>query len=383
MDRDEKVLFVDDDALVLKDFIRLFGRRYRVSTAPNVVEAMKWIHQEGPFAVVISDLKMPLVDGVTFFKRLHDTIPDTVRILLTGHGSLDAAMDAINQGHIFRFLTKPCAPEILDQAIQGGIRQYHLVVAERELLENTLKGAIHMLVGVLGLTNPIAFNRAARIQPLVQQMMAIFNPASPWEWETATILSQIGCTTLFPEIIETLYLKGILPPEERALYDEHPLVGARLVRPIPRLEMVADIIAHQERLFDGRGPGSQTGEKIPLAARVLKVALDFDLLKARHNDAPNDQLLKILQSRSGWYDPKVLEVFAGVMDTPRLGQMREVTAGTLLKGMILGRDLVTKDGRVLLKSGSLVTQAVVERINLFRQGSGIEEPILVCDLIVK
>lgn len=379
----EKVLFVDDDALILKDFTRLFGRRYQVNTAQNVSEAMSCLHRNGPFAVVISDLKMPVVDGVQFFKRLRETASDTTRILLTGHGSLDAAMDAINHGHIFRFLTKPCPPEVLDQAIQAGLKQYHLVVAERELLENTLQGAVNMLVGVLGLTNPLAFNRAARIRPMVQSLAEIFQPPSPWEWETAAMLSQIGCITVFPEILENLYRDGALPDKEQSLFNQHPMVGARLIRPIPRMETVAEIIANQERRFDGQGPGNPEleGETIPLASRVLKVVLDHDLAGAAKPADSEEQLLAVLEKRIGWYDPKVLRAFRKVAVEPRLGHMRPVTAGELNTRMVLGADLIAKDGRILLRNGNLVTQAIIERINIFRHGGGLQEPIQVYDLL--
>ena len=101
--------------------------------------------------------------GLSFWPGSRETAPDTVRIMLTGFAEIQAVIEAINQGNIFRFLTKPCTTDILTRALNDGIKQFELVLAERELLEKTLKGTVQVLTEILSLVNPEAFGRASRI----------------------------------------------------------------------------------------------------------------------------------------------------------------------------------------------------------------------------
>lgn len=117
------------------------------------------IESRGPFAVVVSDMRMPRVDGAQFLARVEEASPDSVRIMLTGNADQEAAVRAINEGHIFRFLNKPCRPQLLVGTIAMGIRQYRLQTAERELLEKTFSGGIRLLSDVLAIASPDAFGR--------------------------------------------------------------------------------------------------------------------------------------------------------------------------------------------------------------------------------
>lgn len=136
-----KVLFVDDEQAVLDSLRRGLCRAYTVTTARGPEEGLRTVETDGPFAVVVSDLRMPGMDGVHFLKKVREISPLTVGIMLTGHGDLTAAMQAVNEGHIFRFLTKPCPIPSLSQALDAGLEQYRLVAAEKQLLRVTLENA--------------------------------------------------------------------------------------------------------------------------------------------------------------------------------------------------------------------------------------------------
>jgi signal transduction histidine kinase len=136
-----KVLFVDDDQTVLDGLRRSLCRNYDMATARGPDEGLAAIKEQGPFAVVVSDLRMPDMDGVTFLNKVKETDPLTVGIMLTGHGDLTAAMSAVNEGHIFRFLTKPCPIHILSHALDAALAQYRMAAADKELLQVTLENA--------------------------------------------------------------------------------------------------------------------------------------------------------------------------------------------------------------------------------------------------
>lgn len=375
----EKILFLDDDELILSSIKRQLHRKFTVATADTPVEAMRLLRTEGHFAVVVSDLKMPMMDGVQFLSRLNRELPDTVRVLLTGHGGLEAAVDAINNGQVFRFLTKPCPPEVMEETLRAAIRQYQLVTAERELLEKTLQASIRVMVEVMGLSHPVVYQRSLRVTRLMTDMARELGVSHPWEWEVAAMLSQIGCLTLQPETLDKLYLEKPLSQSEKNEYLKHPAVGAKLVRDIPRLAGVAEIIACQERTFDGQGETSPgpVGNMIPLAARALKAALDFDLLSKTSRLTPAGVLLQ-MREKPGRYDPPILEALQKVVGQGEVeGELLSLTVDKFTAAMVLQEDVFTRDGVMVVRKAEVLSSALLERLHLFRRTSGLKEPILV------
>ena len=138
--------------------------RFAIDTATSGSDALARLSEGGPYAVVISDMRMPGMDGAQLLSRVHKISPNTVHVMLTGNADLDTAIVAVNDGAIFRFLTKPCEVDLLKRAITTYLVQYRLIVAEKELLENTLMGSIKMLTDILCIANPPAFSRALRIR---------------------------------------------------------------------------------------------------------------------------------------------------------------------------------------------------------------------------
>ena len=149
-----KVLCVDDEPQVLEGLALHLRRSYDVVTATSGAAALDVLGKDGVTAVIISDMRMPAMDGAAFLSRARQLVPDATRILLTGQSSLAAAIGAVNDGHIFRFLTKPCAPPALMAAVGDGAEQHRLVRAEKVLLEQTLHGSIKAMTDILALANP-------------------------------------------------------------------------------------------------------------------------------------------------------------------------------------------------------------------------------------
>ena len=167
------VLCVDDEKAVLDGLSLHLRRRYQVLTALSGAEALTVLAREPSVAVVISDMRMPGMDGATFLTRARDAAPDTVRLLLTGQAHIDSAIAAINEGRIFRFLTKPCPPATMMAAVDAANEQHRLVTSERVLLQDTLRGAIKARSAVLALAKHVRqlgdAQRAARGRDDVKQ----------------------------------------------------------------------------------------------------------------------------------------------------------------------------------------------------------------------
>lgn len=374
-----KVLFVDDEPNLLQAIRRAFHKikDFKVDTAENGKEGIEKIKTEGPYAVVVSDLRMPIMDGIQFLSRVKELSPDTVRIMLTGYADIETAIEAINSGNVFRFLTKPSSADTIVQTVQAGIEQYKLIRAEKELLEKTLKGCIKMLMEVLSLTNLEAFGRASRVARYAVWIGREYQYQPLWKLETAAMLSQLGCFMVPEEAILKVYRGEELKGEEKQLMDMHPSIASQLVRYIPRLEDIAEIITYQEKNYDGSGfpVDSVKEERIPVESRILKVALDFDLLLYRKY-TPMDAY-NVMSRRQGVYDPKILDVLKKIAKIQSEYETSLVPIDDLKEGMVIAEDLYTIDGRLLIRQGHTVTTPLIEKLRNFSRTVGVEEPIKV------
>lgn len=128
----DKILFVDDEPSILNGYKRMLHREFEVDTAVGGEQGLALIRDRGPYAVVISDMRMPGMNGTDFLAHVRQTAPNTVRMLLTGFADIDAAIEAVNQERIFRYFAKPCEKGALVGAINAGVNQYRLVMIERE-----------------------------------------------------------------------------------------------------------------------------------------------------------------------------------------------------------------------------------------------------------
>ncbi len=126
----EQILFVDDEKSVLDGIERLLHGEFSISKAQDAIRGLASIQLFGPYAVVVSDMRMPGMNGAGFLARVHQMAPNTVTMLLTGQKDLNAAIDAVNECHLFRYLKKPCKKEDLVKAIHQGLAQYRKNIAK-------------------------------------------------------------------------------------------------------------------------------------------------------------------------------------------------------------------------------------------------------------
>ena len=199
----ESILFVDDEPNILTSFRRRFHKRFKVMTACGGEEGLQCVKDDGPFAVVISDMRMPGMDGIAFLSEIQKHSPATVRMMLTGNADQETAVKAINEGNIFRFFTKPCPPEVMESALEAGLEQHRLVTAEKELLEKTLAGSVKVLVDVLTLLDPMAFGKVGARRALVGKIGKKLRLPRAWQIGMAAMLCELGSISVPPSTTGT------------------------------------------------------------------------------------------------------------------------------------------------------------------------------------
>jgi len=372
-----KILCVDDDANLLSGLERQLRKYYDVHTALDAPTAIRKFICEGPFPLVISDQRMPLVDGVSLLAKIADRAPDTIRILLTGYADVDAAVGAVNRGRVFRFLTKPCNRDDLRDAIETGLEHYDVVRAERKMMDETLRGSIRALTEVMSLAAPLAFSRAERAHHTVRCMCQAMEMEETWAIEVATRLSQIGYVTLEEDTLQRVHNGLEISYEEQEALAKVPLVTRRLLKRIPRLDPALDILKYHRQDFadHGRDDGPH-GQDIPIGARMLRVALDFDDLQQRGSKGA--RAVAILRGREGSYDPELLDAFEASKNFDGEGrEIRECRLCELQEGYVLAQDVLAPGGALLVARGLEIGPGLLLRLKTFAENVGVAEPLVV------
>ena len=375
----DKILFVDDEQNLLDGIRRNLGVSYNIAIALGGMEGINAIEKDGPFAVVVSDMRMPIVDGVQFLGIVKKCAPETVRIMLTGNTDLDTAMNAVNEGNIFRFITKPCSREILEKTLNASIEQHHLIRAEHDLLENTLQGGIKVLVDILALVNPIAFGKAKRIKYHTTLLARALNLPDIWRIELAAMFSQIGCVTIPPDTLDKMYTNQNLSPIEKKMLENCPKVAHDLIVNIPRLEPIAKMILHQKQDFSFKDQEEtfeiEDEDPVVIGSAILHVAIDYDTLLTC--GLPKYNALKKLNENEKAYDPRLLSILKKLRPPNIDKKFVMMRIDKLHKGMILGQDVLSKHGLLLVPKGQEITSTVHILLNNYYKRGNIDKRILV------
>jgi hypothetical protein len=303
--------------------------------------------------------------------RVRETSPQTVRVVLTGHADIETAMAAVNEDAVFRFLTKPCDAGLLRRTLTACLLQHRLVRAEKELLENTLMGSIKVLTDVLCLASPAAFGRSLRINRYVQHIIRALRLESPWRYEAAAMLSQLGCITLEPELVETAYCGGQLNADEQISFSAHPSVAHDLLANIPRLEGIAWIIGEQ---FASATTDGDVSDTIKTGAAVLRIAIAFDDLKIKGRS--DLQAVAELLARPQ-FDSRIVQTLETLAPVNSEMEGRTIETSSLEPGMVLNEDVRSNAGLLLGGKGLEVTYPLVVRLKNFLRRRAVKDKIAV------
>ncbi len=387
----KRILYVDDEEALLQSFNSLM-RREEVETHV-LLDSSKiedTLVSEGPFALVISDQRMPEVQGVEVLETVGRIHPDTIKVLMTGYSDFDSTLRAINTGGIARYVSKPWQDEELRLLVRENVTRHNLVLKNRwlttrlqeqneelkELLGGTVAQTVRILGDMVGQVNPDAGGYAGRIKNLGVAMLPLLEGVTPrerWEICCALDLFSFGLATLPFSAQVAVNKYGLRGLERFPTAMNHHLMTAAMLEKIPQFDGVARIIRFQERDFDGQGEplGDTTrGFDIPLGARLLHILIDL-----QRRTTPNfkgREVLVQMKSEPRKYDTGVIErMLSGRSDTP--GGVRKATLEDLKPGMTLCNDVLTKSGQCLLRNAAVLTSTSIAIIHEWDR----KDPVLV------
>jgi len=311
-----KVLLVDDDTEILKSFKRRLRTRFDIETAASGEEGLRAITDQGPYAVVVSDYRMPVMDGIEFLARVSQVSPDSVKMMLTGQPDLQMAIKAVNEGQVFRFLTKPCPPESLAQAVEDGLKYYKLVEAERELhglkkWRQSVESIILAFVTLIETRDPYTAGHQQRVTKLAEAIARELG-LSEGQIEAIRMAATIHDIGKIYVPAEFLNRPGRLSEVEFNVIKLHPQVGYEVLKSIDFEHPVARIVQqHHERLSGSGYPLGLSGGDILLEARIITVA---DVVEAMNSHRPyrpslglDVALAEIAGNKDKFYDPDVAD----------------------------------------------------------------------------
>ncbi len=380
----EKILLVDDDPNLLAGLRRQLRRDYDIDCAQGAPNALQSLREGNQYAVIVSDMRMPEMNGVDFLETVAQRFPDPVRIMLTGNADQKTAIDAVNKGHVFSFLTKPCAPEQFCKALDSALEQFRLKRLEKDLLERTLAGSVKVLLDVMRVSNPLAFGRSCTLREPAEAIARQLGSANLWEIKIATLLSSIGWISVPEHVLDKLVQHRTLTPQEREFVTRQPEFAYELLGGVPRLNEVARIVRYQDQNFDGSGgPDGKalTGEDIPLGSRILKVL--HAVTPMDRPKRPTARAIGALPVDGRLYDPAVILVAKSVLTvTPDSGssasaEALEVPVGRLLPGDVLEADLIAADGTLLLGAGNEMSELLIAKLRRHPSYANLVGPVLV------
>ncbi|MFQ5718003.1 MAG: HD domain-containing phosphohydrolase [Acidobacteriota bacterium] len=372
-----RVLFVDDEPNVLDALRRQLSRRFDMETAVGGEAGLDAMATSDPFAVIVSDMRMPMMSGPEFLAKAREISPDSVQMILSGQAELQATIEAVNAGRLFRFMTKPCPRDVLIGCVESALEQHRLVMAERELLGQTLHGAVEVLTQILGLVSPDAFSRATRVQQYATQIAEMLGVSSDWQIRLAAMLSQIGCVSLPGDTLARLAAGQELREAELRMIASHPQVAGRLLGSIPRLESVAAMVAGQNTLPepDARATSLDSWDLTQIGAQILRAAATFDALVSTGSTPA--AAARALAEPDAAHHPAILAAVEALRPAQTAMEVRALNVEEMRLFMILDEDVQSATGLRLMQRGQELTQKTLERLRSFAEGVGVVEPIRV------
>jgi putative nucleotidyltransferase with HDIG domain len=415
------VLFVDDEANILSSLKRLFHPcGYRILTAEGGRQALEIMALE-PVDLVISDMRMPEMNGAQFLAQVYERWPETVRILLTGHSEIKDTIDAINQGHIYRYIAKPWEDNDIVLSVKQALHQKQLELANQRLealtrkqneelkdlnvnLEEKVKSrteevrqtmgflevahtslkksfitSIRIFSSLIDMRHTSLAGHSHRVAELSRNIAVQMGmkEADIQDVFLAALLHDIGKIGLPDYLLEKPFSN--LTSEERLQVVKHPVLGQTALMALEQMRVPAKLIRSHHEHFDGMGyPDKLSGFEIPMGARIIALANEYDsvqigtLMTRRLNASDATRFIREESGRR--YDPVVVDAFLTVQRAAgnATKPVRELAlnSGQLKFGMLLSRDLISARGELLLSKDHMLDISFIEEIRIFEQLSG-------------
>lgn len=415
------ILCVDDEPNILSSLRRLFRPKgFQILVADSGKAGLAVLEAE-TVDLVISDMRMPEMNGAQFLEHVRQRWPDTVRLLLTGHSDVTAIIDAINRGEIYRYITKPWDDNdivlIVRQALERKAMELETkrlealtakqnqelkelnasleakveartaeIQAANERLKNSFVTSIKVFSTLIEMRGGNLSGHSRRVADLCRKIANKLQLETKLKQEifVAALLHEIGKIGFADDMLSTPLSK--MKPDQLEAYRKHAVHAEQLLLPLQDLHGASEIISAQFERFDGTGfPDHLAGELIPIGTRILSLASDYDnmqiAMQTQSRLSPDEARVMISRGSGSRYDPKVVAAFvetisdasqkiSGVTDRPIKSEEMEI-------GMVLSRDLITPSGLLMLSSGHVLDARVIVRIRNFERTGGLELTIYV------
>lgn len=406
-----RILAVDDEPQVLNALKRVFrGGNFHIRTASSGKEALTIIKKDG-FDILLSDMRMPEMDGATFLAQSIEYQPNARRILLTGYSDQDSTIRAINEGKIHQYLNKPWDNDTLRDTIasEAVIKHEQIDGAAEELkdLKNQIFGtrqeleavtgyadlAREELLKLCGTTIKVISSLVSDLSPQVTQgvlrhscamaKLLKMGPSFLNEIRTSSLLFQLGKLKIPPDIREKPLYQ--LKPDQFTIYERYGILGADILTPMDSLDFSANIIRHQSENYNGTGPLNKKGKEIPIGSRILRLTVDYHLLinGALLKDAlsTSDACEYLWSHRGKKYDPALVKLYtAFVKKLSELNQEYQdhmIHLKELKAGMKISRDVSSNEGMLLLAKGCILSSKLIQKLNQYLESNPQELSIFI------
>ncbi|MEO8057097.1 MAG: HD domain-containing phosphohydrolase [Burkholderiales bacterium] len=406
------VLCVDDEPNILSALRRtLRTEGWHILSAGGGAEALETLAREN-VDLVISDMRMPGIDGAQLLEQISQRWPGSIRILLTGHADMSETVAAINRGGIFRYLNKPWNEVELRATVRQGLdlltlerekQRLELLTQQQNLQLRDANSLLEERVQQRTAELTLAHDRVKRsyltsikvFSGLLELRAGRLAGHGRRVADTASKLAKaMGCSD---DDVQRIFVAGLLhdigligvpdallaksfarySAEELALYHRHPTIGEQALMPLEELQPVAAVIRSHHERFDGQGfPDKRAGADIPMGARVLSIADTFDDLQNGHlSENPltvQEARTVIRHGRGSQFDPEIVDVFLHITEPARAKVTADIamSSAEIEADMVLAKDLISTTGVLMLAAGHVLTQAVIVRIREFEKREG-------------
>ena len=420
------LLIVDDEPGILSSLRRLLRPAgYKIHTAESGQAGLLVLEQE-VVDLVISDMRMPEMDGAKFLEQVRARWPGTTRILLTGYADVNSTIEAINRGEIFRYIAKPWDDNDLMLVVRDALERRRLQnenarllvltqaqndelkdlnanledkvrqrTAEIEQINSFLNQAndklkqnflvsIKMFTGLMELRGGAMAGHSRRVADLSRKLAAQLGIEAKEQQDIffAALLHDVGKIG-FPDVLLSRPVSR-MSGDDLGVYRKHAIAGESALMPLDELKDVAKMVRSHHERFDGQGfPDGLEGENIGIGARILSVVNDYDGLQigtlAEKRMTADEAKAMILQSRGKRYDPQVANAFVELLggQAQEVVHERAVSHADLKVGMVLSRDLLSRDGIMLLSADFTLDMRLIKQIQDYARRENHALPIYI------
>ena len=410
-----KLLLLDDEKDIINALKRLLRNNYEIIPFNKGDEALAYL-QENHVDIIMSDMRMPKMDGAEFLAHAREIIPNAIRLLLTGYSDMDSTVKAINDGGVYTYISKPWNNQDLKLTLEKASDHYLLkkeakrlneevAKANKELeifnqslelkviqrtsalqastkkLKNTLQTQKELFFDVLDMMSATIEYRtgfsAGHSKRIAIQCKAVAKKLELDEAQCRRIylcalLHEIGTVGLSDDLLQE---NSIGSGKLEDLLITHPMIGAEILGKVKRFASLTDNILHQNENIDGTGsPAHLSGDDIPVGARIIRIVKDFDFLIAGKTNAKRMSIANAyawMKERADvWYDRKILKTFIDLLGNREAvdGEMEfSIGVEALKPGDKLLEDLILNNGNVMLKAGQEINSVMITKLKEYER----------------